>query len=195
MHNLLSLALLSDKQAMWRVAHADDERAFELIVKRWHNPIMRLCIRMIGDSHRAEDLAQEVFLRLYMKRRSYEPAAQFSTFLWRIAINLCIDEIRRRTRRQETLLDDACQDQALSQERLISEEPAPDHVLLQEEQTGRVRLALNRLPEAYRAVVILRHYEGLRFREIGEILDIPEGTVKSRMAEALSRLGRMLNAY
>jgi len=192
-HRLLATNLVSDTQAMWRVTHEDDQKAFELIVQRWRDPIVRLCTRMLGNAHRAEDLAQEVFLRLYLKRSHYEPSARFSTYLWRIAINLCIDEHRRQARHQETLLDESHPNPEGQEDRWMSHEPGPDESLELREMTGRVRLALERLPEAYRAVVVLRHYEGLRFREIGEILDIPEGTVKSRMAEALSRLGRMLS--
>jgi RNA polymerase sigma-70 factor, ECF subfamily len=191
---LLSVNWLSDEQAMWRAAHRDDHKAFELIVRRWQNPMVRLCTRMVGDGHRAEDLAQEVFLRLYLKRENYQPSARFSTFLWRIAINLCIDDNRRRRRRRRPEV--FCEDMPIAPDgqagtQAITEE-SPDLIAVNAEQTGQVRLALQRLPEEYRAVIVLRHYEGLRFREIAEVLNIPEGTVKSRTAEAMARLARIL---
>jgi RNA polymerase sigma-70 factor (ECF subfamily) len=83
---------MNDEQAMQRVCKHDDHRAFVLLVRRWQSRIERLCARMIGDSHRAQDLSQEAFARLFARRGHYEPAARFSTFLWRIALNLCYTE-------------------------------------------------------------------------------------------------------
>src|SRR6266850_2556690 len=104
--SLKSLFAIPDEQAMWRVQTQDDEQAFVQLVRRWEVPIQRLCLRMTGDLHRGEDLAQETFARVFTKRKEYEPSGQFSTWLWRIAMNLCYDELRRIKRRQESSLDD-----------------------------------------------------------------------------------------
>ncbi len=175
---------------MQRVRTHDDPSAFAALVRRWQGPVQRLCARMIGDSHRAEDLAQEAFVRLFARRKEYEPVARFSTFIRRIALNLFYDELRRRKRRPECSLDDALEETGGVGDRLAASDPPPDAVLAARERADRVREALLCLPEPYRAVVVLRHYEGLKFREIAEVLEIPEGTVKSRMAEALDRLAR-----
>src|SRR5688572_29212 len=103
---LPSLFSTSDEQAMWRVKMDDDPQAFARLVDRWEKPIQRLCVRMLGDAHRAEDLTQEAFVRVFARRKDYEPAGKFSTFLWRIALNLCYDELRRIKRRRESSLDD-----------------------------------------------------------------------------------------
>jgi len=184
-----SLFVSSDEQVMWRVQTLGDTGAFARLVERWQTPIQRLCLRMLGDVHRGEDLAQEAFTRAFARRMDWKPEGKFSTWLWRIALNLCYDELRRRHRRGETSLDgEGGEDFAA----LTDEAPAPDEQLAAQERADLVRHALMRLPEGYRSVVVLRHYENLKFREIADVLDIPEGTVKSRMAEALTQLSRSL---
>lgn len=190
--SLAALFSISDEQAMWRVRTQDDPQAFAELVKRWERPIQRLCARMTGDAHRGEDITQEAFARLFARRKEYEPKGRFSTFLWRVALNLCYDELRRLHRRREFSLNGEGAEGDAWFENQISTEAAPDHALVQREQAEWVRHALMRLPEAYRSVVVLRHYENLKFREIADVLEIPEGTVKSRMAEALTQLSALL---
>jgi RNA polymerase sigma-70 factor (ECF subfamily) len=187
-----SLFTITDEQAMWRVQASDDAHAFAQLVRRWEGPIQRLCTRMLGDEHRGEDLAQETFARLFAKRKDYQPTGRFSTFLWRMALNLCYDELRRIKRRPELALDEDNLGEAADLAPFTRVEPGADTVLLQREEGEIVRQAVLQLSEAYRSVVVLRHYENLKFREIAEVLSIPEGTVKSRMAEALSQLHRIL---
>lgn len=105
--SLRSLFVITDEQAMWRVQTQDDERAFAQLVHRWEGPIQRLCTRMTGDLQHGEDLAQETFARVFAKRKDYQANGKFGTWLWRIALNLCYDELRRRQRREETRLDGA----------------------------------------------------------------------------------------
>jgi RNA polymerase sigma-70 factor, ECF subfamily len=184
----------TDEQAMWRVKMDDDAEAFADLVARWEKPIQRLCARMLGDIHRGEDLTQEAFARVFARRKNYEPTSKFSTFLWRVALNLCYDELRKINRRGEFSLDESsANDDAPPLEVLDSTEPGPDSRLVAHERAETVRRALLELSEPYRVVVVLRHYEGLKFREIADVLAIPEGTVKSRMAEALSQLSDILN--
>jgi len=193
MPNLISaLFSVSDEQLMWRVKLQDDAEAFASLMSRWQRPIENLCIRMTGDLHRAEDLAQSAFAKIFAKRADWEPTGKFSTFLWRVALNLCHDELRRAKRRSECSLD-ALDEEGDSQSNFIaSEDPAPDEQADNRERAELVRNALLKLATHYREVVVLRHYEGLKFHEIGEVLAIPEGTVKSRMAEALTQLNRLL---
>lgn len=181
----------SDEQAMWRVQQHNDHDAFTRLFARWEQPIRRLCIRMLADTHRAEDLCQEAFARVFARRRDFDPSGRFSTWLWRIALNLCHDELRRRARRPETSLD-IDEDPETPRKELSSAQPGPDESLAREEKAAEVRGALQQLDEPYRTVVILRHYENLKFGEIADVLGIPEGTVKSRMAEGLSRLASKL---
>ncbi len=191
---LQTLFTISDEQAMWRVQTQEDSTAFAQLVKRWEGPIRALCSRMTGDTHRAEDLSQEVFARVFSKRSDYAPTAKFSTWVWRIALNLCYDEIRRLQRRPETSLDGLLEGDAADALPLNDQSartPAQDAI--HQERAELVRQALMRLSESYRSVVVLRHYEDLKFREIADVLGIPEGTVKSRMAEAMDQLADMLD--
>jgi len=190
--SLRSLFVITDEQAMWRVQTQDDETAFAQLVRRWEGPIQRLCLRMTGDLHRGEDLAQEAFTRVFAKRKEYQPNGKFSTWLWRIALNLCYDELRRRQRREETSLDGMCGEAMAALEAFVAPEPAPDKSLVEQERSELVRKALMQLTETYRTVLVMRHYEDLKFREIADVLDVPEGTVKSRMAEALTQMNRIL---
>jgi len=180
---------VSDEQAMWRVRMQDDEEAFAMLVERWEGPIQNLCTRMLGDSHRGEDLAQDAFSRIFARRREYVPNGKFSTFLWRIALNLCYDELRKRNRRRESSFEGACENGELD---CVTDDLAPDISLVRDETAIGVRASLQSIPEMYRAVLILRHYEDLKFREIAEVLGIPEGTVKSRMAEGLTQLAQLM---
>jgi RNA polymerase sigma-70 factor, ECF subfamily len=180
---------ISDEQLMWRTAMQDDEAAFTRLVNRWQSPIYRLCIRMIGDPHRAEDLSQETFSRVFSQRKAYQPGRRFTTWLWRIALNACYDELRRRQRRNELSSDPTDE---LASPALVAPEPSPDRNAARAEEGRLVRRALDALPESYRVVLVLHHYQDMKFREIAEVLGIPEGTVKSRMAEALSQLSQQL---
>ena len=184
----------TDEEAMWRVKTHDDHRAFSQLVRRWENPIRRLCTRMTGDAHRGEDLAQDTFARLFAKRQSYEPTGRFSTYLWRIALNLCHDELRRLERRKEFLTtdEDSVGETVGVVDLRIVDDTTPDAQAADEEEGEMVRQALLKLPEIYRTVLVLRHYEGLKLGKIAEVLEVPEGTVNSRMAEALARLTRIL---
>jgi RNA polymerase sigma-70 factor (ECF subfamily) len=189
---LASLFGGSDEDLMVRVKTTGDPRAFATLLRRWEDKIFRLCTRMTGDSHRGEDLKQETFARLFAKRESYEPTGKFSTYLWRIALNICHDELRRLKRRQEIFptRDPESGEDMLSD--FTASEPTPDLRAAQAEEGEIVRQALLRLPEIYRTVLVLRHYHRLKLTVIAETLEIPLGTVNSRMAEGLARLSRLL---
>ena len=187
---LAALFSMTDEQAMWRVHTADDYEAFARLVERWDGPIRELCRRMLGDAHRGEDLKQEAFARAFEKRKEYQPTGKFSTWLWRIALNLCYDELRRINRRSESSLEIIAE--AADVPPACIDSKTPDQRMAEHEEGEMVRAALLRLPETYRAVVVLRHYEGLKLREIAEVLQIPKGTVVTRLAEAYARMTRVL---
>src|SRR6185369_16023673 len=130
--------------------------------------------------------------RVFEKRKDYQPKGKFSTFLWRIALNLCYDELRRQKRRREFLVTNDPETEGEAPRELASESAGPDTRTADLEEGELVRRAVMQLPEIYRTVVVLRHYEDMKLSKIAEVLEIPEGTVNSRMAEALVRLSRML---
>lgn len=182
----------TDEQAMNRVRENGDEQAFAQLVRRWEEPIQRLCTRMIGDHHRGEDLAQDTFIRVFAHRKDYQPSGRFSAWLRRIALNLCHDELRRRHRHAEAPMDDEVAVGDNDWGMLRSMAAAPDEAAANRDLGDIIRKVLDRLEEPYRTVLVLRHYENLKFHQIAEVLEIPEGTVKSRMAEALNQMHRLL---
>src|SRR5947207_5361933 len=185
--SLSGLFSITDEQAMWRVQMDGDAQAFAVLMERWHDRIHGLCARMLSNVHTAEDIAQEVFARVFEKRKDYDPLKRFSTWLWRIAVNRCYDELRKLQRRQEFSIEPDEDGHALLPDQLI-ETASPDQHAVENEEAEVVRKALGQLPDIYRSVLVLRHYQGLKLREVAEVLDIAEGTVNSLMAAALAQL-------
>lgn len=155
-----------------------DVRAFSTLVDRWQERVYRLLLRLTGNVQDAEDATQEVLAKLFSRRDQFRSESKFSTWLWRIAINTGNDTNRKR--RPERI-----QTESISND-------GPVSAALHSERREQVRTALAALPEQLRTVVVLRHYEQLKFREIAETLQIPTGTVASRMAAALNELGELL---
>jgi len=177
---------------MARVAE-EEERAFTELVRRFQGRVINLISRVLNDRESADDLAQEVFVRVYVHRRNYRRGSRFSTWLFTIAANLAKNEIRRRVRRrhwfsldalQEVLKDSAPQlaDPAEGKERSLEREQL-------QEAMGR---AIATVPEKYRLAVVLRDLEGLPYEEIATVLGIPGGTVRSRINRARGMLKRKL---
>ncbi len=177
---------------MWRVQNEDDHQAFAKLVERWEQPIFRLCARMTGDLHRGEDLKQEAFGRVFARRKDFQTGSKFSTWLWRIALNLCYDELRRTQRRARRLGPEGPEGAAGQSPACPAEEQTPYLRLVQQEEGELVRRALLGLDETLRSAVVLRFCEGLKLREISELLDLPESTISSRIAAGLARLTRIL---
>ena len=190
--SLRNLFSPSDEQVMWRWQHNADSEAFAILMDRWRGRIHGLCSRMTGDSHRAEDLTQETFLKLFSQRHQYRAEGKFSSFLWRIALNLCHDEARRNRRRSEISLESEDPEPSGLLDQLAADTETACDQAEERETADIVSRALRRLPEHYRSVVILKHYHDLKIREIAVVLNIPEGTVKSRLSEGLQQLGRCL---
>src|ERR1051326_1285883 len=164
---LASWFSLTAEQAMWRARSTADLHAFGLLVERWRKRIYNLCFRMTGNAHTAEDLTQEAFVRIFDRRRSYDPNHRFSSWLWRIALNLCYDELRRVQRRHELSIDNDDGAESGRTGRLEGIDPSTAHERLQQrEEAELVRAALLQLPDIYRTVLVLRHYENLKLREI-----------------------------
>ena len=155
--------------------------AFAVLVERYQKPLLNFFLRL-GVDRDAEDLVQQTFLRIYTARESYRPAARFPTFLFCVARNLWIDWLRRECRREDMLLEYR-EIAATRESSWVSVESYLD-----------VKAALAALPHHLRLVVVLTVYHGLTYREVAEVLDVPIGTVKSRMHAAISRLREFMYA-
>jgi RNA polymerase sigma-70 factor (ECF subfamily) len=164
-----------------------------LLVRRYERELYGYLRRYLGDSNLAEDVFQNTFLQLYLKSAQYEKGRPVRPWLYTIATHQAIDALRRNARHQILSLEQTREDTANGETRslldsLESRGPAPMDNLSDQERKDRVRASVDRLPEFLRDVVILAYYQGLKYREIAEILDIPVGTVKSRLHAALNKL-------
>src|SRR5256885_464591 len=159
-----------------------DEVAFQEIVRRYRNPITNFIYRMLDDYERSVELAQETFIRVYTSAGRYQANYSFSTYIYRIATNLAISELRRRKRRKfVSLLSPFTNDDG---ETIELDPPdtkqLQDEALIEDERRQAVSRAITSLPEKYRAAIVLRDVEGLSYDRIAEVLNLSEGTVKSR---------------
>jgi len=169
--------------------------AFSELVDRHQRSLINFFYHLCWDRQAAEDCAQEVFLRVYSHLDRYEPQAKFTTFLFRIARNLWIDRLRTvAVHGKQASLDSRTEggDGRSLGERVPSASLSPVEILAKEEQQAALERAIDQLPEEQKSVVILSEIQGLRYQDIGEILDIPVGTVKSRMHTAMERLKELL---
>ena len=173
-----------------------DERAFEEIVSRYRNPLTNFLYRMLNDYEEAVDLAQETFVRVYFAIERYHTDYAFSTYIYRIASNLAISEIRRRKRRKLMSLTGFFSfDSEEVDFHPPDKKPLPDADLLEDEGKTVIAKAIATLPDKYRAPIILRDIEGKSYDEIAEILQLGLGTTKSRISRARGLLKEKLKKY
>jgi RNA polymerase sigma-70 factor (ECF subfamily) len=187
-----SLNSCSDEDLFGRASRGEQE-AFAVLVRRYERELFGYLRRYIGDPTLADDAFQNTMLQLFLKREMYEPGRRFRPWLYAIATNQAIDLMRRRGRRAAVSLDQQTAEDAEGDvhrlvEMLEARSPAPLESASTEELRAMVRTAVDQLPEFLRQVVILAYFQGLPYRDVAESLDIPVGTVKSRLNAALHRL-------
>lgn len=186
---------MSDEELVERCLRGDTG-AFSLLVDRYKGQVYNLAAKMLGNPLDAEDAAQEAFVQAYRALPSYRGQSRFSTWLYRIAVNRTLDLLRRRqnpTRQASSLEAPDGQREGGLAGRLASREPGPEDQVLQSETRARLRRALHELPEHYRAVVVLYHFQGLSYRQIGEVLGVPLRTVETRLYRAKAMLKAALH--
>jgi RNA polymerase sigma-70 factor (ECF subfamily) len=187
-----------DIRLMLRVRDADDAEAFADLVERYQHRLVGIMHHLLGSMEEAEDLAQEVFLRVYRTRKKYRPKAKFSTWLFTIANNLALNVIRGRQRKPTTPLA-ASESGPLGprpQEQLaIDPGHTPAHGLRQRELTALIRAALEELNERQRVAVVLNKFEEMGYAEIAEVMGLTSKAVKSLLSRARSKLREVLQPY
>lgn len=188
----VAIVPVSDEDLMARVAE-DDERAFTELVRRFQARVTNLISRVLNDREASDDLAQEVFVRVYVHRRNYRRGSKFSTWLFTIAANLAKNEIRRRVRRRNWFSLDALQELLSDSAIQLADPGEGQEMALQRGQLQElVGRAIGAVPEKYRLALVLRDIEGLAYEEIAEVLGVPGGTVRSRINRARGMLKRKL---
>lgn len=173
-----------------RVA-AGDRDAFAELIERHHRRLLRVCERLLGDAEDARDAVQEVFLKVMVKAGGFRPKALVSTWLYRVAVNHCLNVLRRRRLRRWVSLSAAEDDDAVAAPPEPAEERADPHRELDARRRwGVVHRAINGLPPNQRAVLVLARFEELSYKEIAETLGITLGAVESRLFRAMRALER-----
>lgn len=183
----------STDEELMRAVQAGDEAAFPLLYRRYERRLLAFLVPYVGHLALAEDILQETFLRVFRQRASYEPRGAFRTWIFAIARNLALDQLRRRRSLRESTSPFGDESRVGGDPEKLPD-PAPDAlgVLAGRDAAATLRAALLELPEEDRAVILLSRLEGLRYREIAEILGSTEGAVKVRAHRALLALRKRL---
>lgn len=179
-------ALERDAQLMLRVREGD-EISFALLLERHRNPVVNFLHRMVQNRAVSEELAQEVFLRVYRSRETYEPTAKFTTWLFRIATHLALNWIRdgKKEKHNESLSEELIEG---AERQVADRQPSVEQALIQEVKTQEVRKAIEALPEKQRAAVLMHKYQGLDYSQIAGALSCSESAVKSLLFRAYETL-------
>ncbi len=169
-----------------------DQNAFAEIVEFYKDKVFQICYRMLGNRHEAEDIAQEAFIRAYVNIHSYDLNKKFSTWLYRIATNLSIDRIRKKKPDYYLDAELAGSDGLTMYSQVAADVTLPEDELETLELQELIQAEILKLPDKYRSVIVLKYIEEFSLKEIGEILDLPVGTVKTRIHRGREALRNQL---
>ena len=174
-----------------------DRAAFAGLVEKYKQPVMNFVFRSLRDEIESEDVAQNVFLQVYKSRGRYQQTAKFSTWLFTIARNLCLNELRRRTRHPAESIEETSAEREDQPQRQYEDksQPAPPETLLQGELARKIEEALAGLPENQRSAILLCRQEDLSYEEIAEILDCSLSATKSLIHRGRETLKEKLKRY
>ena len=186
---------LSSEDLMDRIAKGDHE-AFEILVNRHQASILNLIYRFIGDRTQAKDLAQEVFLQVWQAAKNYEPKAKFTTWIYRIATNLCLNELKSARRKKWVSFFRSHEDNEYSMEQSLPDDsPSAEDLLLTRERSRQISDALQSLPANQRMALVLKRYDDLSYEEIARIMDCSVSAVESLLVRAKRTLQEKLTNF
>jgi RNA polymerase sigma-70 factor, ECF subfamily len=186
----------SDAAIMLRVA-AGDEAGFNFLVQKYHRSMINFLFRMVHSQAVAEELAQEVFLRVYRSRESYRADAKFTTWLYRIATNLAVNHARdtKHERAAQNVYLDQPDEESGTTPEVADDRPTVEQSLLKDERMAAIRKHVMALPERQRTAVLMHKYQGLDYRQIGEVLKLSESATKSLLFRAYQTLREKLKEF
>ena len=177
--------IYSDEQLM-SLFQGGDENAYIELVNRYKDKLINFIFSYLGDLESSEDVVQETMIKLYQKKHYYKEIAKFSTWLYTIAKNLANTELRKRKQRKTTLLSQFSKDDKTYE--LPSNDPEPGQEIQTDIVNKIIRDAVDQLSEKFKIVIVLRDIQGLSYEDISEIINVPIGTVKSRINRARLQL-------
>jgi RNA polymerase sigma-70 factor, ECF subfamily len=179
-------------------AQQGDFLAFEQLVNRHDKQVLTMAARFVRSSEDAKDTYQEVFLRVYQGLRRFKMESEFTTWLYRITTNVCLTHRSRKKKRAAVSLNEGYEDndgEPHAVREPASSEPLPDQRVIDEEISAHVRNALETLSPQQKLVFTLKHYQGLKFREIAEMMECSEGTVKKHLFNGTARMRKQLENF
>ena len=187
---------LSDAEVMLRVREGDDA-GFGILIEKYRKPIMHFMFRMVHNQAVAEELAQEVFLRVYRSRQSYRAEAKFSTWLYRIATNLGVNHARdtKHERTAQNIYLDQPDAETGTTPDVADSTPSVEQKLLRQERMSAIREHVMALPERQRTAVLMHKYQGMDYKQIGEVLRLSESATKSLLFRAYQELRQKLKDF
>jgi RNA polymerase sigma-70 factor, ECF subfamily len=171
-----------------------DQSAFAELVELYKDKVFQICYRMLGNRHEAEDIAQEAFIRAYVNIETFNQNRKFSTWLFRIATNLCIDRIRKKKPDYYLDAEVAGTEGLTMYSQVAADVQMPEDEVENMELQETIQKEISKLPEKYRSVIVLKYIEELPLQEISEILDMPLGTVKTRVHRGREALRKQLKS-
>jgi RNA polymerase sigma-70 factor (ECF subfamily) len=183
-----------NEQILLEKAKAGDVAAFEELIEGYQKKIFNLAYRILGNYEDAGDMAQEALIRVFRSIANFKEQSSFSTWVYRITTNVCLDEIRKKKNKKVISLDEEIRvEDGEMKRQIMSDDIQPDEAAELEELRTSVNNAINSLPEDQRLVITLRDIQGLSYEEISSVLDCPSGTVKSRINRARQALKNVLS--
>jgi len=186
----------SDAAVMLKAA-AGDESAYNFLVQKYHRAMIHFLFRMVHNQAVAEELAQEVFLRVYRSRESYRAEAKFTTWLYRIATNLAVNHARdtRHERTAQNVYLDQPDEETGTTPDVADDEPTVEQKLVRDERMSAIRAHVMALPERQRMAVLMHKYQGMDYRQIGDVLKLSESATKSLLFRAYQTLRDKLKEF
>ncbi len=182
-----------DEKELLEKSKNGDIEAFEKLIERYQKKVFNMAFRIIGNHDDASELAQEVFIRIFKSIKTFKEESSFSTWVYRITTNICLDELRKRKNRKIVYLDDDIKSEDGEMKRQLEDtRPTPEAAAEKNEVKRVVESAIQALSDEHRTVIVMRDLQGFSYEEIASIIKCPEGTVKSRINRARQALRDIL---